>query len=124
MKIRVLTPSETSEEFHQAMVDRMEVSFHKYGPVANANGKVDELASLKRRIQKYEDTGNTEWLVDAANFCMIIYMHLGHKSFRATSSEESPGLVRINGEESPSPHTPSIAQIKVEHEEFYRGRQE
>lgn len=124
IKLRVITPSEFSLFFHQGMIDRMEVSFHKYGPVALAKGKVDELASLKKRIQKYEDTGNTEWLMDVANFCMIIFMHEGVEKFYATESHESPGLVTTSGVESSAPHTYTPAQVKEELDSFYKGKQE
>jgi hypothetical protein len=95
--------SEFSEKFAQGMADRMAVSFFKYGYVAEAYPKrVDAIASLKERLRKYEQTGNTEWLMDVANFAMIEYMHPRHEKahFRATDSKESPGRI-WNGEVNP-----------------------
>ena len=89
-------PSETSIPFHQGMVDRMAVSFHKYGPVAEAYPEnVNAIDSLKIRIGKYAADGNTEWLMDVANFAMIEFMHPAHPKahYRATDSRESPGRV-------------------------------
>ncbi len=106
MDIKVITESEVSQEFHQAMVNRMEVSFHKYGAVMGAKGKVDEIASLKRRLQLYETTGNTEWLVDVANLAMIEFMHKGADAFRATDSDESPGLIKCDGDILVTQHSP------------------
>lgn len=64
--------TEFSPAFVELMVNRMSVSFHKYGPVAAGfPARVDALESLKDRLKKYAETGNTEWLVDAANFCMV-----------------------------------------------------
>jgi hypothetical protein len=86
--------SEFSEAFAQGMYDRMAVSYGKYGAVAEAYPKrVDAIASLKKRLEKYEQTGNTEWLMDVANFAMIELMHPRHPEahFRATDSRESPG---------------------------------
>jgi hypothetical protein len=62
---------------------------------------VDAIASLKKRLKKYEETGNTEWLVDIANFAMIEYMYPQHEQahFRATDSHESPGLEGISVQE-------------------------
>jgi hypothetical protein len=122
MELKVLTESECSLEFHQGMVNRMEVSFHKYGKVMDAEGKVDEIACLEKRVQKYKETGNTEWLMDVANFAMIEYMHRGTDAFRATSSEESPGLKYVSGEESSRPHTPTAEQSAELVEGFYRNR--
>ena len=86
--------SEVSETFIDGMRDRMAVSFCKYGPVADAYPhKVNALESLVARIKRYEETGNTEWLMDVANFAMIEFMHPAHKRahFRATDASESPG---------------------------------
>jgi hypothetical protein len=88
--------SEFCEPFVQGMRDRMAVSYHKYGPVAEAYpGKVDALASLRKRLERYEQDGNTEWLMDISNFAMIEFMHPRHGKahFRATDSRESPGRV-------------------------------
>jgi hypothetical protein len=52
------------------------------------------LEDAKRRIRKYEQTGNTEWLMDAGNFLMFEFMYPRNSKahFKATSHEESPGL--------------------------------
>ena len=85
---------EFCEEFVQGMADRMGVSFFKYGAVADAYpDRVDAIASLKKRLSKYEMDGNTEWLMDVGNFAMIEFMRPRHPKahYRPTSSEESPG---------------------------------
>jgi hypothetical protein len=93
-------PTEFSDEFVEYMRNRMVVSFHKYGPVADAYPhKVSALDSLQKRLAKYLETGNTEWLVDAANFCMIEFMRpsVPGAEFRATDSDASPGRVAAGG---------------------------
>jgi hypothetical protein len=95
--------SEFSRPFVQGMADRMGVSYCKYGRVAEAYpSRVDAIASLKLRLEKYEQTGNTEWLMDVANFAMIEYMHPrpAQAHFRATDSKESPGR-KWHGEVNP-----------------------
>lgn len=89
--------SEFSIKFVQGMYDRMGVSFYKYGLVAKAYPKrVDAIESLIKRLDKYEETGNTEFLMDAANFAMIEFMHPSHPNahYRPTDSTESPGRAR------------------------------
>jgi hypothetical protein len=113
--------SEFDVEFVQMMANRMSVSFFKYGKVADAKGKVDEIASLEKRLQKYRETGNAEWLVDVANFAMIEFMHK-RESFRATDSHESPGLVYNSGEVSARPHTPNDEQKAELVRDFYDSR--
>lgn len=86
--------SEYSSEFLDGMRDRMEVSYAKYGPVRDAYpSKFNAMEDLQRRLCKYIETGNTEWLIDAANFCMIEFMCPSHPRahFKATESHESPG---------------------------------
>lgn len=92
--------TEVSEKFIQGMKSRMIVSYHKYGPVRDAYpSKVDAVASMEQRVEKYRETGNTEHLIDAANFLMIEFMHPGKPGahFRATDSDESPGRVNVSG---------------------------
>jgi len=108
----IKTPSlvpgtEYSQKFIQGMVDRMGVSFHKYGLVSRAYPeKVDALKSLQIRIDRYTETGNTEWLMDVANFAMIEFMHprLDGARFQATDSQASPGRA-WHGDVDPSART-------------------
>src|SRR5687767_10779862 len=86
--------SEFSEQFVSGMKDRMVVSFYKYGPIsAGFPDKVNAITSLTDRLRKYAETGNTEFLMDAANFAMIEFMHPAHPNafFEGTDSDQSPG---------------------------------
>ena len=90
----------------------MAVSYHKYGPLAEAYPKkVDAVASLLVRLARYVGTeriqeiasglkrepgdGNTEWLMDVRNFSMIEFMRPRHPEahFSPTTAAESPGRV-------------------------------
>jgi len=88
-----------SPKFDELRKNRMVVSYHKYGDIKSNGAVVDFVECMKQRIMKYEITGNTEWLVDVANFCMIEFMYPKHKKahFRATDSNESPGLIDLRG---------------------------
>lgn len=85
-------PSEVSYQFLQGMADRMSVSFYKYGAVKDADG-LDPIKNLEVRLEKYLETGNTEWLMDVANFAMIEFMYPQREGayFKPTDSNESPG---------------------------------
>lgn len=95
LDIKTSAPSsEISEQFIKGMCDRMGVSFHVYGRVSDAYPhKISAIESLRKRLDRYLDTGNTEWLIDAGNFAMIEFMYPSHPKahFRATDSDESPG---------------------------------
>ena len=86
--------TEFDESFVLGMRDRMLVSFSKYGPVAEGYPRrVNAISSLTDRLRKYAETGNTEFLIDAANFAMIEFMHPAHPQafFQPTDSDQSPG---------------------------------
>lgn len=89
-----------AEFFLQGMMNRMGVSYHKYGSIAEkfphgATG-VDQIA---QRVQKYLNDGNVEWLIDAANYCLIEAVRPSHSQahFRPTDSDESPGRINLDG---------------------------
>jgi hypothetical protein len=93
-EITKVLQTEFSEPFAQAMRDRMVVSFYKYGPLAEAfPHKVSAVASLQDRLRKYAETKNTEFLIDAANFAMIEFMHpsIEGAAFAGTDDDQSPG---------------------------------
>lgn len=98
--VRAACPtSEYDEVFIRGMVNRMAVSFHKYGYAKDAAGSVDFLGCAELRVQKYHETKNTEFLIDAANFYMMEFMFpsLEGASFEGTDSDASPGRVRDDG---------------------------
>lgn len=97
--------TEVSVLFLQAMVDRMAMSFYKYGLLSQVfPQKVDAMETMQRHLDRYRRYGNTEGLVDASNYLMIEFMHPRHPNahFRATDSRESPGR-QWTGELDPSP---------------------
>jgi hypothetical protein len=97
---KAIPASEWSETFEQGRADRMAVSYCKYGAVAEAYPhRVDAIESLKLRLERYLNDGNTEWLMDVANFAMIEFMHPKHARahFKATDSDASPGRAWNSG---------------------------
>jgi len=79
----------------QMMANRMGVSETKYGPIEdNYPAPADAVGTLYERLERYEETGNTEWLLDVANMALIEHLRPAHPKahFVATGAEESPGL--------------------------------
>ena len=94
----------------------MAVSFEKYGNVRDAYpDKVDAIASLKLRLTKYEETGNTEYLMDVGNFAMIEFMLPRHPNayFKGEDSDSSPGRVSTLGITSQAANTSSHENIRL-----------
>jgi hypothetical protein len=68
-----------SRDFIQGMLDRMLQSHYKYGRVKdNYPEAKDAIGNLKTRLELYAKTGNTEFLMDVANFAMIEFMAPAH----------------------------------------------
>lgn len=88
--------TEYSEEFDKLRKNRVSVSFYKYGAARDnfGAGRVDAIGSLELCLEKFKKTGNTEYLLDVANYAMFRYMYpmLG-EFFKATDSSESAGTV-------------------------------
>jgi hypothetical protein len=87
-------PDDFSQDFVNKMRARVATSYYKYGPWAKNRPFVDCLANVQTRIKIYQDTGNTEGLVDAANFLMLEFELPKHPNahFRATDSKEAPPI--------------------------------
>lgn len=91
---------ERTKLFMQGMMNRLTFSHQKYGSIHDSFPKhrtgIDQIGP---RLQKYVETGNTEWLLDVANYALIEFMcpSVEGAHFRATGSEESPGAVNVDG---------------------------
>lgn len=87
---------EYSEEFDRLRKNRVQVSFYKYGPARDnfGGGRVDALKTAEMCIDAFKKDGNTEHLVDAANYLMFRFMYpYEGESFKATDSNGSVGTV-------------------------------
>lgn len=76
--IQRILATEYSERFDKIRKDMMVVSYYKYGPMRDNYEKykcMDALGNIEKRIAKYKETGNTEFLADVANFAMIEFMY-------------------------------------------------
>jgi hypothetical protein len=93
--MNILT-QEYSDQFDKLRKNRVEVSFYKYGSARDnfASGRVDAIGSLELCLDKFKKTGNTEYLLDVANYAMFRYMYpMPNEFYKATDSTESAGTV-------------------------------
>lgn len=95
--------SEYSMRFDELRKNRVETSYFKYGSAKKnfSTGNVNASETMKLCVDKYKETGNTEFLVDASNYLMFEFMYPQHEKayFRATDSSESAGIVGISEKE-------------------------
>ena len=90
-----------STVFIRAMKARAYHGYHRYGSAKLHAQLTDMFENAEIRLAKYKETGNTEMLVDAANFLMFEFMYPKHKQahFRPLNSDESPGITGVSARE-------------------------
>ena len=91
----IILKTEYSNKFDEIRKDLVVQSYFKYGKASRnfVSEYVDAIGSLKKCIRKFEETGNLEYLADAANYCMFRYMYsLTGEYFKHTDSDESAGI--------------------------------
>jgi hypothetical protein len=81
--------------FLQGMLDRMANGYFNHGHFRRQHNKPDFIECLHIRLREYKKTGNTEFLMDAANFCMGEFMMPSHEQayFESTTDKNAPGVV-------------------------------
>lgn len=79
VEIEGVPDTEFCSEFVHGMFNRMAMSYYKYGEVSKAYpDRVDAIGSLILRLERYQRDGNTEDLMDLANYAMIEFMRPRH----------------------------------------------
>lgn len=89
-QIEDILKTEYSERFDKIRKDMMVMSYYKYGPMKDNYDKLrcmDALGNIEKRIKKYKETGNTEFLADVANFAMIEFMYPSIDGAKYTPTE-------------------------------------
>lgn len=91
---------EYSRKVDELRYNRVHTSFYKYGSAREnfGRGLVDAIASHEKCVEKYNETGNKEYLLDAMNYLMFEFMYPQKDSayFKPTDSKESAGIVGIS----------------------------
>ena len=76
--IQKILSTEYSQRFDEIRKAMMVASYFKYGAMRENYSDfkcMDALGNIEKRLQKYKETGNTEFLADVANFAMIEFMY-------------------------------------------------
>jgi hypothetical protein len=89
MDLSKLLETEYSLKFDEIRKKMMQTSYFKFGAVKEnykTVGGLQAIPSLKAKLKEYEETGNTEFLADIANFAMIEFMYPQHPNghYKAT----------------------------------------
>lgn len=90
-----LRVSEWSDEFEHLMRLRLLMGRFRYSRIRDPSRPgFDAVASALRRLERYRETGNLEFLVDVANLCLVEFETSAHplKHFEATDDGEHMDL--------------------------------
>ena len=84
--------TEYCEKFDDIRKKMMVTSYFKYGPLKGNYGTykcMNAIENIRKRLDKYIETGNTEFLADVANFAMLEFMHpsIEGAKYQPTDSE-------------------------------------
>lgn len=84
-----LRVSEWSPEFETLMRNRMIMGAFRYGLLHRDNKpKYDHITSAIVRLQKFQESGNAEHLVDVANMCLLTFVERQHPNFHFSSADD------------------------------------
>lgn len=92
-----LKESEWSEEFERLMRNRLIIGALRYGRIGAANKpQYDRVNSMIKRLMKYQETGNKEFLVDVANICLLEFVECNHPNqhFHAIDDGEHTEILK------------------------------
>lgn len=74
-----LKETEWDDEFEQLMRNRLIMGAIRYGVIRGKNKpKYDRIKSMIKRLNKYNESGNKEYLVDVANLCLLEFVECHH----------------------------------------------
>lgn len=86
-----LANEQMSSRFIELMTNRMALGTLRYGRWQDnkKNGvKYDRVGSIRKRLQLFEETGNSEYLVDIANFAMIEFEISDHPNLHFSPKDD------------------------------------
>lgn len=83
-----IAKSQMSNRFIELMRNRMILGTLRYGRYQDNKKKYDRVGSIKKRLELFESTGNSEYLVDIANFCMIEFEVSDHPKFHFKANDD------------------------------------
>jgi len=92
-----LQKTEWSVNFEQLMRNRLMVGSLRYGRIGGSNKpKYNRVESMLKRLQKFNESGNKEYLVDVANLCLLEFEECTHPNQHFESVDDGDHVTIIN----------------------------
>ena len=91
VRLADIIAAQSCPEFEQLRQNRMVMGYFRYGDLHRQRpGQYDNVASIRRRLERYEADGNLEHLVDIANIAMVEFVTSDHpkRHFHAVDDGE------------------------------------
>ena len=82
-----MVETEWDKTFETLMRNRMIMGALRYAPLASPCS-LDRVEEAMKRLVKFKETGNGEFLVDAANMCLAAFNRKQHKNFHMSSKDD------------------------------------
>ena len=93
-----LQQSEWSVDFEKLMRNRLIMGAMRYGRIGAKNKpKYDRINSMIKRLTKYQESGNKEFLVDVANLCLLEFVECNHLNEHFNSIDDGEHVAVLNG---------------------------
>jgi len=92
-----LKASEWSNEFEELMRNRLIMGALRYGRIgASSKPQYERTNSMIKRLNKYAETGNKEFLVDVANLCLLEFVECHHPKAHFDSIDDGEHVAVSN----------------------------
>ena len=94
--LKEMRKSQWSFTFEKLMRNRLIMGALRYGRM-NQSGKpqYNVIPSMIKRLHQYEETGNTEFLVDVANLCLLEFEEGHHKKKHFSSIDDGEHVTKV-----------------------------
>lgn len=93
-----LTRTEWLEAFEKLMRNRLLMGRFRYGLMNRTTDRnYVRIGSAMRRLERYQETGNLEFLVDAANLCLMEFEHGEHPNKHFTAADDGEHVYQVTG---------------------------
>ncbi len=90
LKLEELRRTEWSPEFEQLMRNRLIMGAWRYHRLHDRRRPAyDCVGSIIKRLARYQETGNTEHLVDCANLCLVEFVAGRHPNKHFSASDDA-----------------------------------
>lgn len=88
--LKSLRVTEWNAEFERLQRNRLLIGAIRYGSITRESlGNYDLMKSIRDRLSRYDQTGNKECLVDAANLLMYEFTFNGHPNAHFEAEDDT-----------------------------------